>query len=90
MADNDTQTRYQHVQEILANAAGDAQPDHESKGRFWELPRDQFVELTIYGIELIPQKYRSGSVSSAHGASCCSTNGGQAGAPVPPLETPLH
>ena len=74
------QTRYQHVQEILRNAAGDGSPDHESKGNFWELPRDQFVVLTIYGIELIPSQFRSGNGAAGGGAgdSCCSHNGGDA------------
>lgn len=89
MADNDTKTRYQHVQEILASAAGDAQPDHESKGRFWELPRDQFVALTIYGIELIPQQYRGQAGAPVPPrSSCCSTSsidtssGGTGASPV--------
>lgn len=69
----DIKTRYQIVQEILANAAGNTSPGHDSRGRFWELPRDQFVELTIYGIELIPKQYRGGGAQSSHaGGSCCS------------------
>lgn len=82
----DGQTRYQHVQQILRDASGDANPDHESKGRFWELPRDQFVALTIYGIELIPAQYRSGSLSAPAngGGSCCSHDASPAPAPSSP------
>ncbi len=67
-------TRYQHVQDILRDAAGNSSPNHESKGQFWELPRDQFVTLSIYGIELIPAQFRGGggSTSAAEGGSCCS------------------
>jgi tyrosinase len=78
MDDTKVQTRYQRVQQILGDAAGgmSANPRHETKGRFWELPRDQFVALTIYGVELIPAKYRGGGGStpsaSAGGDSCCS------------------
>jgi tyrosinase len=65
-------TSYQHVQEILRDAAGDAQPNHEGHHAFWELSRDQFVETTIYGVELIPQALRSpGSAAPASGSSCC-------------------
>jgi tyrosinase len=67
-------TRYEHVQEILRNAAGDADPSHGGAGRFWELPRDQFVELTIYGVELIPKELRGSSGASSAGAAddhCC-------------------
>jgi tyrosinase len=83
MDDTTVQTRYQHVQQILDDAAGgdSATPRHESKGRFWLLPRDQFVTLTIYGIELIPEKYRGGgssSSASAGGDSCCAHESGPA------------
>ena len=51
--DGNGRTRYQHVQNILREAAGSASPNHESKGQFWDLPRDEFVTLSIYGVELI-------------------------------------
>lgn len=77
---HDDGTRYQHVQEILRNAAGDAQPNHAGHGAFWELPRDEFVELSIYGIELIPKELRgsSGGTTQAAADHCC---GGSTSAP---------
>lgn len=78
-------TRYQIVQEILSNAAGNLNPDHDSSGRFWELPRDRFVELTIYGVELIPKQYRGSTAaqpSHVGGASCCSHGAAPAAAPA--------
>jgi len=75
-------TRYQHVQEILRNAAGDAGPHHQGHGAFWELPRNEFVALSIYGIELIPPELRGSggapSAEAADGGHCC---GGEASAP---------
>lgn len=46
-------THYEHVQEILANAAMGAFPNHDGNGRFWELELDDFKALTIYGVQLI-------------------------------------
>jgi len=70
-------TRYQHVQEILRNAAGSSEPNHQGHGAFWDLPRDQFVELTIYGIELIPKALRGSSGAAAAkggGDHCCGSD----------------
>jgi tyrosinase len=68
-------TRYQHVQEILRNAAGDGHPNHAGHGAFWDLPRDEFVALSIYGIELIPKAFRgtngAGSSAGSSKGSCC-------------------
>jgi tyrosinase len=72
-------TRYARVQEILRNAAGDAGPHHQGHGAFWELPRQEFVALSIYGIELIPKELRGGTAAAAGGGHCCD-GGEEAGA----------
>ena len=38
-------TRYQHVQEILDQACGDAQPGHFGEGRFWDKPLQEFMQV---------------------------------------------
>jgi hypothetical protein len=44
---------YKDVQDILGKAAGKAHPFHDTKGRFWELPLEQFVALVIYNLPLV-------------------------------------
>ena len=39
-----TGTTFQTVQDILNTAAGDGQPDHDSNGRFWNLPLSRFPQ----------------------------------------------
>lgn len=46
-------THYEHVQQILANAAAGAFPNHDGHGRFWQLELADFKILTIYGVQLI-------------------------------------
>src|SRR5438105_11540081 len=46
-------TRYQRVKDILNNAQGAACPSYQGYHHFWELPLDEFLEVTIYGIRMI-------------------------------------
>src|SRR5918912_2013388 len=46
-------TRYQRVKDILNNAQGAACPSYQGYHRFWELPLDEFLEVTIYGVRMI-------------------------------------
>lgn len=46
-------TYFQKIRQILNNAAGSSHPSHDGQRRFWELPLDQFVALTIYGVKLV-------------------------------------
>jgi tyrosinase len=67
-------THFEHVQQILANAAAGAFPNHDGNGRFWELALDDFQALTIYGVQLIadpgPNRGRdSGLVRALRGES---------------------
>ncbi|HND51782.1 MAG TPA: hypothetical protein PLV92_05275, partial [Pirellulaceae bacterium] len=48
------QGRYAAIQQILSQAAGDGAPDHDGRGRFWELPWLDFMNLgPIHGHSLI-------------------------------------
>ena len=48
-----SKTRYLHLQEILAAAAGPSNPNHDGRGKFWEKPLAEFIALTIYDVKLI-------------------------------------
>ena len=49
-------TRFQRVQEILNNASGDGNPDHEDHHRFWNVPLAEFRAISVYGVDLIAAK----------------------------------
>jgi tyrosinase len=57
-------TRYARVQEILDRAAGDSAADYGSRGRFWQLPLPEFLEVEIHGVRMI-------APASPAPASCC-------------------
>ena len=46
-------TRLEAIRRILDAAAGGRTPRHQGKGRFWNLPQDEFVAATIYGQQVI-------------------------------------
>lgn len=48
------QGRYAAIQQMLSQAAGDGAPDHDGRGRFWELPWLDFMNLgPVHGHGLI-------------------------------------
>jgi hypothetical protein len=75
-------TRYQHVQEILDQACGDAQPGHFGEGRFWDKPLQEFMQVgRMVGVDVIaapgPNRgARSGLILSLKGE--------------PPFGDPIH
>src|SRR5690348_3466972 len=80
-------TRYQRVKDILTNAQGEACPSYQGYHRFWELPLDEFLEVTIYGIRMIaptgPDNFCDENMPAprASRGSCCEsseTSGGEA------------
>lgn len=46
-------SRYRTVRDILDAAAGDSSADYDSKGRFWHLPYQEFLEVSVYGVRMI-------------------------------------
>jgi tyrosinase len=44
---------YERVQAILNQATGEGTPSHDRKGKFWDLPLQDFLVLSIYGIRVI-------------------------------------
>src|SRR5437660_24267 len=53
MADNAQITRYELVKQILDGAAAGSSADYDGRGRFWDLPLPQFLEVEIHGVRMI-------------------------------------
>ncbi|MBZ5617662.1 MAG: tyrosinase family protein [Acidobacteriia bacterium] len=79
-------TRYQRVKEILNQASGSANPSYQGYGRFWELPLEEFLEATIYGIRMIAPATPTLAPVISHGSCCHST--GASSAPAPRAGSP--
>src|SRR5258708_1319104 len=84
------QSRYERVKEILNTAAGSSCPSYQGYGKFWNLPLQDFLKVTIYGVRMIapPDIPSSGAKSPpalpmATGGSCC-----HGAAPAAPGPTP--
>src|SRR3989442_15691033 len=73
------QTRYQRVKQILNDAQGDACPSYQGYERFWDLPLERLLEVTIYGIRMIAPageaNFCEDNMQPAGGSrgSCCET-----------------
>jgi tyrosinase len=48
-------SRYERVKQILDAAQGSATPSYQGLGRFWNLPLEEFMQATLYGIRLIAE-----------------------------------
>lgn len=97
-------SRYQRVQEILDQAAGESTADYQGFGPFWRLPYDEFIGFEIYKIPLfgpfgkhyaIPLVGPSGSQQGASGNHTSSISAQAAGccpssgtAPSPTTSSP--
>lgn len=84
------QSRYERVKEILNTAAGSSCPSYQGYGKFWNLPLQDFLKVTIYGVRMIapPDVSATGPKSPpvlpmATGGSCC-----HGAAPAAPSPTP--
>ena len=74
--DDKAKSRYQLVKEILNEAQGDAYPSYQGHGKFWELPLEEFLQVTIYGVRMIATAgeedvCRDAMAGSGPGSSCC-------------------
>ena len=74
------QARYERVKQILNEASGDACPSYQGYEKFWELPLEEFLRVTIYGVRMIaPEEGSAGSSTGPAAAkgslpvqsSCC-------------------
>lgn len=59
------------VKEILTKATADGDPDHDGKGKFWDVGRGDFIALKIYDVQLVVvgKPADSGLVKAIRGAS---------------------
>jgi tyrosinase len=70
-----SKSRYELVKEILNNAQGKVVPSYQGHGRFWELPLQEFLQVSVYGVRMIadegPQDVCADLMSAASSGSCC-------------------
>jgi tyrosinase len=52
-AESQAWSRYQQVKKILDEAAGGVHPSYQGHDRFWDLPYDEFLAVTLYGVRMI-------------------------------------
>ncbi len=69
MADTKQITRYERVKQILDQAAAGGAKDYDGKGLFWQMPLPQFVEVRIYGVQMIAPRQAPAVASCCHGGS---------------------
>ncbi len=62
-----TSTRYQRVMDILDAAAGDSAADYGGHGRFWKLPLDAFLSVSVHGVRMIAPEEEAPSCCASHG-----------------------
>src|ERR1051325_8820332 len=83
---SETKSRYERVKEILDNVQGDAHPSYQGDKRFWHLPLEEFLNVTIYGVRMIAAEGEADFCEDAMqpaAHSCC----GSEAEPAPPVET---
>ena len=61
-------SRYQRFQELLRAAAGDSASDYGGLGPLWELPLDQLLTASLYGVRLIAPEEQAKPSCCAHHA----------------------
>ena len=73
-------SRYESIKAILDKAAGNSVSDYQGYGKFWQLPLDQLLVLTLYGVRMIaPASPSSPSYASSAASSspaCCPSMSG--------------
>ena len=87
-ADNpQKKSRYERVKKILNDAQGDANPSYQGHKRFWNLPLEEFLSVTIYGVRMIAAEGDADvcdEVMQPAGHSCC---GSEAESAAPAADT---
>src|SRR5919202_4199248 len=75
-------SRYETVKDILNTAQGSSNPSYQGHGRFWNLPLEEFLKVTLYGIPMIAPSGEEDfcrdnmTKANASGHSCCESNTG--------------
>jgi tyrosinase len=72
----ETKSRYERVKKILNDAQGDANPSYQGYKRFWNLPLEEFLNVTIYGVRMIADEGEADFCDEAMqppAQSCCAS-----------------
>lgn len=87
-------SRYERVKEILNNSQGETIPSYQGYKKFWELPLEGFLQVTIYGVRMIADAGEEdfcGDImaGSDSGGSCCesTTEGENESSTAPPEQS---
>ena len=87
-------SRYERVKRILDAAQGGVTPSYQGLGRFWNLPLEQFLTVTLYGIRMIAPPREPDEcddiINPTPGRSCCSDDEPAVAAPAPEPEGGGH
>jgi len=75
-------SRYQRVKAILNQAQGSITPSYQGYGRFWELPLNEFLDVSLYGVPLIAPAAAGTLPPTMATSSCCHCPPGPPGAPM--------
>jgi tyrosinase len=85
-----TASRYERVKQILDAAQGAETPSYQGLGRFWNLPLEKFLTVTLYGIRLIAPEREPDPcddiINPPPARSCCQDDEPAPAAPPPPTE----
>ena len=73
-------SRYERVRQILDDAQGAANPSYQGRGRFWNLPLEEFLVVTVYGVRMIAPPLEPDFCDDivAPARSCCADEAGPA------------
>jgi len=71
MSETRATTRYERVREILDAAAGASTADYDGHRRFWHLPLDELLTVTIHGVRMIAPE------TAVVAPSCCCSGGSE-------------
>jgi tyrosinase len=63
-------SRFQRIQAILDDAAGQSASSYQGSGRFWHLPLPELLELSVYGVRMIAPKQGPATGGSTHDGCC--------------------
>jgi tyrosinase len=75
-------SRYERVKSILDAAAGQSTADYQGYGRFWHLPLDEFLQVSIYGQRMVapaPPAAPGSTATAKNPCHCPSDPAGQIG-----------
>src|ERR1700742_657789 len=70
-------SRYQQFKKILDDASGEAHPSYQGHDRFWNMPLQELLVFTLYGVRMVAPAAEASSFAAppagapAAAAPCC-------------------